>query len=75
MAENFLTKQRTISAEKERIESIKKMSEKELLQNIAYDMDRVARLITTYFTVFTILFILWVVFTFVGPFIQKAAGL
>lgn len=75
MAENILTKQRTTSANKERVDAIKKMSEKELLQNIAYDMDRVARLITTYFTVFTIIFILWIVFTFVGPFIQKAAGL
>ena len=51
------------------------MSEKELLQNIAYDMDRVARLIATYFTLFTIIFILWIVFTFVGPFIQEAVGL
>ena len=75
MAENVLIKQRTTSAEKERVDAIKKMSEKELLQNIAYDMDRVARLITAYFTVFTIIFILWIVFTFVGPFIQKAAGL
>ena len=75
MAQNILPKQRTTRANKERIDAIKKMSEKELLQNIAYDMDRVARLIATYFTLFTIIFILWIVFTFVGPFIQEAVGL
>lgn len=75
MAEDILPKQRTTRANKERIDAIKKMSEKELLQNIAYDMDRVARLIATYFTLFTIIFILWIVFTFVGPFIQEAVGL
>lgn len=70
-----LTKERGNVADQERIKAIKKMSEKQLLQNICYDMDRVARLITTYFTVFAILFVIWVIFTFVGPFIQKAAGL
>lgn len=75
MAENVLTKERITKAERNRVEVIKGMSEKELLQNIAYDIDRIARLVTVYFTVFAFIFVLWLIFTFAGPFIQKAVGL
>lgn len=73
--ENVLTKYHATSADKETKAIIRKMSEKELLQSIAYDVDKISTLIRTYFTVFTIVFIILAVFTFVGPLVQKAAGL